>query len=56
MGVDIRKNRFEIATDSGEVGLHRFQVDMVALESDIVTESFGSRINGDVVQLTECEI
>ena len=49
MGVDIRKNRFEIATDSGEVGLHRFQVDMVALESDIVTESFGSRINGEVV-------
>jgi hypothetical protein len=51
-----QENRFEIAIDSREVGLNRFWVDMVALESDIVTESFGSRINGEVVQLTEHEI
>jgi len=49
MGADVRKKGLKIATDFGEVGLNQFQVDMVALESDIVTESFGSRINGEVV-------
>jgi len=49
MGPNVREKGLEIATDSREVGFNRFWVDMVGLESDIVTERFRSGINGEVV-------
>ena len=53
---DLWEEWFEVATNTGEIGLDRFRIDVIALKGDVVAESFGGRVDWYVVQLAECQV
>src|SRR5882762_4325169 len=56
IGADVREKLFEVATNARKVRFNRLGIDVAALESDVVTESFRGGVNGDVMQLAKSEI
>ena len=49
VGTDIREEGFEVVAYTRKVGFNGFRVDVVALEGDVVAESFGCGVNGKVM-------
>ena len=52
----MREITFKIVADSREVVVDRLWVDVVTHENSEETQSFGSRVNGTVMEMTESEI
>ena len=53
---DVWEEWFKVATNTGEIELDRFRIDVIALKGDVVAEGFGSRVDQDIVQLAECQV
>ena len=47
---------FEIVADSGEVIINRLWIDVMTHEDSKKAQSFGSGVNGSVMQMTESEV
>ena len=52
----MREITFKIVADAGEVVVDRLWIDVVTHEDGEETQSFGSWVNGTVMEMTESEI
>jgi hypothetical protein len=54
--VNVWEERFKIATNPGQVRFNRFGVNVATLKGDVITEGFGTEVNGNVMHFAEGEI